>query len=204
MVHPYRQGYCELVAAFQFTKNSQISSYLEQSDAPFFHAKATDSMLALIPDMLKHALEEKYGYYEYVSSLVSCFLIDLFATVAKSMTADQNAPVFLKENDDRIKIVKDYIRDNIDKKILSTDIAKHVNISTRHLNRLVKASEKASVAELIRRTRIKHAKNLIMTTQLSLSEIADQSGYTSAFHFSKAFKAIEGITPGTYRKDINK
>ena len=123
---------------------------------------------------------------------------------AKKIEDESVIQLNTKENDDRIKIVKKYIEDNIDKKILSSDIANQVNISTRHLNRLIEASEKSSVAELIRRTRIKHSKKLLKSTQLSMSEIAYQSGFSSSFHFSKAFKALEGVTPGAYRKDINK
>ena len=54
--------------------------------------------------------------------------------------------------------MKKYIKDNVDKKILIDDIANLINLSSRHLNRIVKESENMNVTELIQSIRIKRAK----------------------------------------------
>ena len=201
-VHSYQKGYSELVLAFDFLDECNIYDYLKDDNAPFYVNTSTEFMQNAVSNMLNHIIDEKYGYSEYITHLASCFFIDLFAVIAKKI--DDKTTATLKENDDRIEDVKKYISDNISKKLVADEIAKHVNISTRHLNRLIKASENASVTELIRRIRIKQAKKLLVTTNKTLAQIADETGFGGSFHLIKCFKSIEGKTPGVYRKDFNK
>jgi two-component system, response regulator YesN len=44
---------------------------------------------------------------------------------------------------------------------------------------------------------------LLMSTNLPINDIAEQSGYKTAKYFIKIFKELEGITPSAYRKINN-
>ena len=48
--------------------------------------------------------------------------------------------------------------------------------------------------------RIRHARELLENSFLSVSEIGETLGYTSPAYFSDAFKRQIGISPATYRK----
>lgn len=48
--------------------------------------------------------------------------------------------------------------------------------------------------------RLRLATRLLLTTTLSVGEIAEQCGYKSVYHFSKSFKKQWGIAPGDYRR----
>jgi AraC-like DNA-binding protein len=50
------------------------------------------------------------------------------------------------------------------------------------------------------RHRVETAKSLLGFTSLSHREIARQLGFSDEFHFSKAFKAVSGVTPSEFRK----
>jgi AraC-like DNA-binding protein len=50
--------------------------------------------------------------------------------------------------------------------------------------------------------RLERAKNLLATTVLNISEIADQTGFETVFYFSKWFKKRNGISPTAFRKNI--
>ncbi len=200
-VHNYDKGYSELVLAFDFIGECNICNYFKSDNSPLYINTSTEFMMNAVSNMLNHIIDEKYGYSEYITHLASCFFIDLFAVIAKKIDDDIT---IVKENDNRVEEVKKYISNNIDKKLKADEIARYVNISQRHLNRIIKNSENASVTELIRRMRIKHAKKLLMSTQKTLAEIAYETGFGSSFHLIKTFKSIEGITPGAYRKDFNK
>lgn len=47
--------------------------------------------------------------------------------------------------------------------------------------------------------RLERAKNLILTTSLNITEIANQTGFESVFYFSKMFKKKNGVSPKFYR-----
>ena len=46
------------------------------------------------------------------------------------------------------------------------------------------------------------AKKLLLSTSLSVAEVAEQSGYGEYRVFTKVFKKSEGITPSQYRRDF--
>lgn len=48
--------------------------------------------------------------------------------------------------------------------------------------------------------RTEHAKNLLLTTDLSMEQIAELCGYNSPVHFYRQFKKLAGITPASFRK----
>ena len=49
------------------------------------------------------------------------------------------------------------------------------------------------------RERIEAAKNLLVNTRLSVSEVGVRVGYPDAYHFSKRFKEIVGMSPKQFR-----
>ena len=50
--------------------------------------------------------------------------------------------------------------------------------------------------------RMEKAKKLLLSTSLSIAEVAEQSGYGDYRVFTKVFKKSEGITPSQYRRDF--
>lgn len=50
--------------------------------------------------------------------------------------------------------------------------------------------------------RMEKAKKLLLSTSLSVAEVAEQSGYGDYRVFTKVFKKNEGVTPSQYRRDF--
>ncbi|MBK8490391.1 MAG: helix-turn-helix transcriptional regulator [Saprospirales bacterium] len=48
--------------------------------------------------------------------------------------------------------------------------------------------------------RVRHAANLIVNSNLNVTQIAFESGFEDLSHFSRAFKNIMGIPPSDYKK----
>lgn len=59
-----------------------------------------------------------------------------------------------------------------------------------------------SVMEDIVESRIVRAKNLLRSTNLSVKEIGEKSGYTNAYSFMRQFRERVGMTPTQYRNCI--
>jgi two-component system response regulator YesN len=57
-----------------------------------------------------------------------------------------------------------------------------------------------SISDYLQQTRIEYAKELLLNTDQSVSEIANASGYSNLSYFSAIFKKITGTSPGEYRK----
>jgi transcriptional regulator GlxA family with amidase domain len=83
------------------------------------------------------------------------------------------------------------------------EMAKLVRVSTRHLDRLFSENLDQGFLETYRDIRLDHARRLVEQSPLSVGEIAFACGFSSAGHFSRAFKARFQATPHGLREKIS-
>ncbi|ATG49165.1 AraC family transcriptional regulator [Celeribacter ethanolicus] len=79
-------------------------------------------------------------------------------------------------------------------------IATLAGLSTRQLQRQFRETTGRSIMEEYRRIRLETGKDLITSTRIPLTEIAQMTGFSSQAHFSDAFRKLYGTTPSTLRK----
>ncbi|WP_117234075.1 helix-turn-helix domain-containing protein [Vibrio maerlii] len=94
------------------------------------------------------------------------------------------------------------IERNIEDEITLESMSKRVGMSTATLKRKL-ASEGLSFSSLLKIKRITHATNQLRSTEKSITQIAYESGFKSAAHFSTAFKGVQGMTPKEFRLKIS-
>lgn len=75
-------------------------------------------------------------------------------------------------------------------------------ITLKHLNRITKTILNKTVTELITQRVILESKRLLVERNLSLIQIADELGFSSANYFVKLFKKQEGMTSKEFLKQI--
>ncbi|MDR0884824.1 MAG: PocR ligand-binding domain-containing protein [Clostridiales Family XIII bacterium] len=73
------------------------------------------------------------------------------------------------------------------------------HVSTSYFSKLFAKKTGKNYSDYLREKRIDWAKNLLSSTDLQISDIATDVGFSDASHFVKTFKAFEGITPARYR-----
>ena len=61
-----------------------------------------------------------------------------------------------------------------------------------------------SIVDYINNRRIEAAQKLLETTELSISAVAEQTGFASAAHFRRVFREVMGTGPLQYRKGPKK
>lgn len=93
--------------------------------------------------------------------------------------------------------VRDYIVANYDRKITLKDLARLVNLSTYHLNRVFSREIGMPPHAFQTQVRIAKAKRLIKRG-VPLSDVAARTGFADQSHFSRHFKRLMKITPGEY------
>jgi AraC-like DNA-binding protein len=113
-----------------------------------------------------------------------------------------NVPRRRRLADKRLADIEEFIELNLTDPDLSYDkVADSCGISTRYLCYILKANGK-SFSDLLWRNRIPKARDLLLssaTRHYSIREIAFMSGFKSAAHFSRQFKAAYGCPPREYR-----
>ena len=94
-----------------------------------------------------------------------------------------------------------YINKHFKEDINLISCAKALFLSTDHLGRLIKKATGIPFTEYLNMTRMKYATTLLLSTNLSVKEIAANSGYNSTEYFLYKFKSTFSTTPQKYRKN---
>lgn len=81
-------------------------------------------------------------------------------------------------------------------------LASNLYISRSLLYNKVKYLTGMSSIDYINQIRIERAIHLMKTSTLTLTEISEQTGFSTLRYFSKMFKQIKGITPSEYKKNL--
>ena len=91
---------------------------------------------------------------------------------------------------------------NIQEPLSSDDIAYHVGVSRRHLERLFKGNLDIVPSRYYLELRLRHAKQLLTQSDKTISDVGIECGFGSAPHFSTTYKGFFGITPREERNKI--
>lgn len=80
------------------------------------------------------------------------------------------------------------------------EVAEKLSVSGEYLSTRIKKETGETFSEIIRRYRIDKVKELLISTNLKLNQIAVRAGYTNPKYMSKVFKEETGLLPLEYRK----
>ncbi|MFR9066176.1 MAG: AraC family transcriptional regulator [Faecalibacterium prausnitzii] len=97
-----------------------------------------------------------------------------------------------------------YLAANYRQKFSLTEVAAQFYLSPYYLSRLFRRVTGQSIVDYINNRRIEAAQKLLETTELSISAVAEQTGFASAAHFRRVFREVMGTGPLQYRKGHKK
>lgn len=106
---------------------------------------------------------------------------------------------FTAVNQPEIRQALLFIREHYQRSIGTTEVAQATGLSRRTLEKMFKLELKRSIHEEILRLRMAHVRGLLLTTDLSIKEIAEQTGFCHASHLNNAFREQTGVTPLKFR-----
>lgn len=98
-----------------------------------------------------------------------------------------------------VRGVLTHIRDHLDGDLSAVALARTAGVSTRHLHRLCLAHIGHPPSRLVRRARAEAAADLLESTALSVTEVADRCGFSSAETLRQVFAEYYGTPPSRFR-----
>ena len=93
-----------------------------------------------------------------------------------------------------------FIRDNARHRVTVADVLHAVPVSRRWLEQRFRMELGRGIHEEIRAARMEQVKHLLLSTDLPLSVIADETDYGTAANLSMVFRKVVGMTPGEFRR----
>jgi AraC family transcriptional regulator, arabinose operon regulatory protein len=100
---------------------------------------------------------------------------------------------------DRIRAVQDHIRADLTAPYTVAGLARRAGLSASHFSALFRRATGLPVMEYVKRLRSARARELLMTTNLTVAEVAERVGYADPFYFSRQFHAVNGTSPSAFR-----
>ncbi|MCO6148942.1 AraC family transcriptional regulator [Flavobacterium sp. NRK1] len=97
-------------------------------------------------------------------------------------------------------ILNDQFSDNLTLEYLSQSL----NIHPVHLSRDFSKYFNSGLGEYIRKLKVEKALQLISEKKLDLTAIAHECGFSDQSHFTRCFKAVNGINPSLHRKILSR
>lgn len=141
---------------------------------------------------------ESFGKYAlYIACILTCALaVPVIVFLFRVKTKHDGIGIEKKY----IKISKDYINVNYANETLSRDdIANEVGLTPAYFGHVFKQETGKNVKDYLNDIRINKAKDLLVTTDKTIAEIAYETGFSSQSYFGQKFKQREKISPKDYR-----
>lgn len=143
-----------------------------------------------IQKIIKLLREKQTDYELKISSLV----YEMLLNIVENASADTEEKI-----DISISNVVSYIKNNFDKKITIKDILSHTTYSKNHMERLFKEKMHMTMKDYLYSLRLRRAQELLITTDLTLKEIAEATGLSEYRALHYLFTHNIGCTPNEFR-----
>lgn len=138
--------------------------------------------------------EEKETAYQFTTRIILLQLIEVFIKENLLYQADVSGSVGIQRE------LLAYIQEHYTDKVSLAMLAKEFHLSEKYISWYFKEHFNISFIQYVSHLRMTKAKDLLLTTGQSVTDIALSCGYPSVNFFIRSFKEIKGITPLQYRK----
>ncbi len=88
---------------------------------------------------------------------------------------------------------------NVEEPLSAVELAKSAGLSLRQVQRMFHESLETTPSKYYLKLRLRRARELLMQTQMSITQIAVSCGFQSTCHFSKSYRSLYGRTPRSER-----
>ena len=134
--------------------------------------------------------------YEEFGTCIDSLKISLFERRVSSAAEPE------KQEERAITGITRYLQEHLAEEISLSVLAEQFHLNPQYISQLFKSEIGVNFLVYLTNIRMEKAKKLLLSTALSIAEVAEQSGYGDYRVFTKVFKKSEGITPSQYRRDF--
>lgn len=101
---------------------------------------------------------------------------------------------------DSVRQIVRLMADHIEEPLSTLELAAHVGLSVRQIERLFQRYVKQTPSEYYIALRLSHARELLIQTDGTVLEVAISTGFASQSHFAQSYRAAFGCNPSEERR----
>lgn len=193
--------------------NSILSSMnglesISNSFYPCIVVRQADACHKQLADILKRITEEYFRRAPLCQASIYSLFLSFFVIIGRNCLGRDRAISSIRRNKqhqyiDKFLNVCKYINEHCTEDITVDKLAAMAGFSKYHFSRLFYEFSGVTYYEYLMKRRIMHAERLLCDPNLSIVEVAMQSGFNSLATFNRNFRAIKKCTPSAYRSMYN-
>jgi len=163
----------------------------------------SDEERRIIRSLIRENRNREPLHREMMESLLSCLLLSLTRRGKSGrgrveITSTLSANLRQALTAEAKRYIEAHLRDHLSIKT----VARQCKVSPSHLSHTFNKVEESGIMEYVTAARIALAKDLLRSSKLSVTEIAEEVGFSSIHYFSRIFKAKTGFTPSQYSRSL--
>jgi AraC-like DNA-binding protein len=172
-------------------RNMMKSNFFSLSN-PVFKIGIDDEFIFFYKSIIEYAEQEASGYQQVASSIVRHMLGLLYYKNQNNLFSD-------KEVVEKINQARIIIRENINNQLSPVQVAEQLGLGYSWFRKAFKKYAGISPSQFQMQIRLQRAKDLLLNTNLSVSEIAYELIFDTPGQFSTFFRQKAGMTPKEFR-----
>lgn len=139
-----------------------------------------------------------------LTNMNSCVYLEDFSVLFHTFIDELKGKLtayYAQSDGELITIILQYIKEHAAEKITLNDIALKFHFNYHYLSSYFSSHFNETFPDYLNRIRIEQSVKLLKNSNMSISEVAESSGYSDISYFSKVFKKIIGKTPTQFRRE---
>ena len=179
-------------AAYILSNYNQLPGDIIKNDVDRSHL---DNLISII-------LQESRNYGEESVNLITSLMTSILEILIRNIKKSNYFDFTKKNNEDKISKMLVYINENINKSELLKveNLADVFMMSTTYVSEYFKKQVNMSLREYIIKAKLKLVEIRLLNSNYTLTEIADELGFTDVSHLSKTFKKYVGTSIREFKK----
>lgn len=173
---------------------------------PKYYHFANYSVFIKVCCLLDEAIGHNANPLEYYKLVCSIKVMEAFVETYRSYVLDQTQKLSsgIPKSYRKVQLLLSYLNTNYEEKINSIRIEAITECNFDYINRIFKKLTHHTIFSYLNMVRINHAKELISTTNMKLSDVGQAVGFHDLYYFSKVFKKATGVSPSVFAKGVLK
>lgn len=143
---------------------------------------------------------EYYGMEQGYINIIRAYVIELIVKIFRQLDVKTDSSAAMNKNS-MIDAALKYLQKNYSMHISVSELAAHMFVSRDYFSKIFRNTTGMSVTTFLKQLRINESCRLLVETDRSVTDIANDCGFHDMKHFYTTFRIQTGTTPGEYRKN---
>jgi AraC-like DNA-binding protein len=178
----------------------EIEPFLEKYDIPLncvFYPEST----GFISELFRKMMQERLLDDAHKDEMLDSYTVEFLVKLSRATHSDRVCGVS-KADQKKMRSIRWSLMEHPEKNWTIAEMAQRVSLSPSRFHAVYKETFGISPINDLLNARIDRAKTLLLLDDKpTIAEVAESLGYKNEYHFIRKFKAVTGMTPGTYRKN---